>query len=101
MKGLAERGHQVDVASQYPLKQPFPNYTDVIIFPPLSGYPTNNVTFHQVQTIPVVDFVATDSGNQLCDQLGNPQLLELARNPPKHPPYDLLITEVSDLRSSL
>lgn len=31
IKGLARRGHQVDVISSFPQIKPYPNYTDIVI----------------------------------------------------------------------
>ena len=95
LKGLARKGHQVDVVSVFPLKEPYPNYTDIYL-PPINPGVVNNLTFANVKQLRHLGtyFTATNSGNKLCDGLGNPNLQKLITNPPKDPPYDLLITQV-------
>ena len=95
LKGLARKGHQVDVVGVFPLKEPYPNYTDIYL-PPLNFGVVNNLTFAKVKLFKhlATYLTATDSGNKLCDGLGNPNLQKLITNPPKDPPYDLLITQV-------
>ena len=94
MLHLAEKGHRIDIASFYSPSKKVPNYQHVIKFKGKQGNPTNNLTLNLVETIDVLEFVATIAGNELCEELGNPQILKLVRNPPIDPPYDLLITEV-------
>ncbi|XP_072755997.1 UDP-glucosyltransferase 2-like [Anoplolepis gracilipes] len=96
IKGLARKGHQVDVISPFPLKKPYPNYTDIVkITPPLVL--VNNMSYEFMQVLlgtnPVYA-VGTLAGNDLCENLDNPMIQELARNPPKDPPYDAVLMEV-------
>lgn len=96
IKGLARKGHQVDVISPFPLKKPYPNYNDIVnITPPIVL--VNNMSYefmqHLVGTNPVYA-VATMGGNELCGNLENPAIQELARNPPKNPPYDAVLIEI-------
>ncbi|XP_046736277.1 UDP-glucosyltransferase 2-like [Diprion similis] len=98
MKGLAERGHQVDVVSHFPLKKPFPNYTDVVS---LAGTRSNLVNNMDVK-IGKKDgkmpsgavFFASVFGIELCKLMDHPELNKLIKNPPTNPAYDLLITEI-------
>ena len=98
LKGLARKGHQVDVVGVFPLKEPYPNYTDIYL-PPMNPQMVNNLTFANVKVLKdfATYFTAVDSGNKLCDGLGNPKLQKLIKNPPKDPPYDLLITQVDGI----
>ena len=99
MKGLANKGHQVDVISTFPLKKPYPNYTDIVKLKAPNAV-VNNVSYEFMQLIfrtnPMF-FVAATAGNDICKlHLGNPTLKELARNPPKDPPYDAVLMEVRE-----
>ncbi|XP_046467806.1 UDP-glucosyltransferase 2-like [Neodiprion pinetum] len=98
MKGLAEHGHQVDVVSHFPLKKPFPNYTDVVS---LAGTKPNLVNNMKVQIsksdekLPsAAVFFASVFGIELCKLMEHPEFQKLIKNPPTNPPYDLLITEI-------
>lgn len=97
MKDLARRGHQVHVASTFPLSKPFPNYTDIPLESPLPAL-VNNVDYKRVQGFvhnDLVHFLATQAGNLLCEKgLENPQLQKIIQNPPKDPPYDLVMVQV-------
>lgn len=97
MKGLAKRGHQVDVVNTFPQKTKFPNYTDIII-PPALPKLVNNMTydfFQDVQKNNMVHFIAQVAGNLICDKgLADPQIQKIIKNPPNDPPYDLVIVEV-------
>ncbi|XP_014485662.1 PREDICTED: UDP-glucuronosyltransferase 1-10-like [Dinoponera quadriceps] len=96
LKGLARKGHQVDVISTFPLKKPYPNYNDIVkLQAPMQLM--NNLTYEMMNkliTSDVVNAVATMGGNNLCEYLGKPEILELVRNPPKDPPYDAVLLEV-------
>lgn len=97
LKGLSRKGHQVDVISSFPLKRPYPNYTDIVeLVPPLVL--VNNLSYEYMQQLfrdSPVHAVATVAGNNVCEYLENPAIQELARNPPKDPPYDAVLIEVS------
>ncbi|KAK9306717.1 hypothetical protein QLX08_002634 [Tetragonisca angustula] len=95
MKSLARKGHQVDVISTFPLKKPYPNYNDMIVLPAERQF-MNNLTYNEIDTLfrdSVVFAVASLAGNLVCEHLNNPQIQELIRNPPKDPPYDVIIME--------
>jgi glucuronosyltransferase len=94
MKGLARKGHQIDVVSTFPLKKPYPNYTDIVTLP-IDEHLMNNVTYEFMQNWFSVDptyIAATLAGNNICECLGQPAIKELAR--PKNPPYDAVLMEV-------
>lgn len=96
-KGLARRGHRVDVISPYPLKKPYPNYTDLFEFN-VAGVPDlmNNLTFEGVKEVASNNFpghaVASFAGDVLCEGLNLPGMQQLIKNPPKD--YDLIVSEV-------
>jgi len=94
MKGLAKKGHQIDIVSTFPLKKPYPNYTDIVKLP-IAMHLVNNMTFevmqHLLGTTPTYT-ISTLGGNELCKLLGNPAIKELSQ--PKNPPYDAVFIEV-------
>ncbi|XP_058795220.1 UDP-glucosyltransferase 2-like [Phymastichus coffea] len=98
LKALAAKGHQVDVYSHFPLKNPIPNYNDISLEGTLPAL-TNNVTIEAVTSIPdtvqLMDSWYRDLCHPICDLLRMPQFQKLIRDPPKDPPYDIIIMEFS------
>lgn len=97
MKSLARRGHQVDVVSTFPLKSPYPNYTDIVINPVLPAF-VNNMSFTSFTNMANQNFIGYVSrdGNSMCKEvLELPQMQKIIKNPPTNPPYSLVIVEVS------
>lgn len=98
MKGLAKRGHRVDVISHFPLKQPVKNYNDIINLDGSMETLMNNYTIEFVSQftnlLSDVVYVAKEYGNRLCHFMGFEEMQKLIKNPPNDPPYDLVITEV-------
>ncbi|XP_025262697.1 UDP-glucuronosyltransferase 1-3-like [Camponotus floridanus] len=97
MKGLAKRGHQVDVVTHFPQKKPIPNYTDISLagsMPPVM----NNFTATTVKDIAVsmilIGSFAYTAGIKVCQLMDHPKIQELIKNPPQNPPYDIVITEL-------
>lgn len=110
-KGLAKRGHQIDVISHFPSKEPIANYTDIV---DLSGTRQNVVNSFSVQyakglQTALMYYVANVFGSSLCELMGHERMQQFINNPPNDPPYDLVITEVikalhyfvKELRSSI
>lgn len=101
MKGLAERGHQVDVVSHFPLKKPFPNYNDAVSLAGTMPDVTNNMTLDMLKAFDQSGsntyHIASVFGTKLCDFMDLPKFKKLIKNPPKNPPYDLVIAEVSSI----
>lgn len=97
-KGLARQGHQVDIVSNFPLRKPYPNYTDLEI-PELSPNLVNKMTldfmeksFHEVN---MVYYIVESLGNEICRKgFETPVLQNLIKTQPS-PAYDLVIVEVS------
>ncbi|KOX67539.1 UDP-glucuronosyltransferase 2B4 [Melipona quadrifasciata] len=99
MKSLARKGHQVDVISTFPLKKPYPNYNDIIVLPFKRQF-MNNLTYNEIDTLfrdSVVYAVASLAGNVVCEHLNNPEIQQFMQNPPKDPPYDVIIIEATVL----
>lgn len=92
-KALARKGHQVDVISNYILKEPFPNYTNIIDLPVPKSYPRMD---YQVITNPAGDEEwLIEMNKDMCELLGHPKVAELIKKPPTNPPYDFIIVHVS------
>lgn len=94
---LTKRGHRLDVVTHFPEKNPMANYTVI----PLEGtmeQVMNNVTATDLslrttcvgQMKEIIEII----GNSACRLLALPQMQQLIKNPPKDPPYDLVIVEV-------
>ena len=96
MKGLAKRGHQVDVITHFSIKNPPPNYNLLVNLSGTMETLVNSFTIDFVQGIAdeVGYHVATTYGNRLCHLMGLKEVQEVIHNPPSDPPYDVLITEV-------
>ena len=99
MKGLAQKGHQIDVVSTFPQKTPFPNYTDLIDLPLVMPAFVNNMPYEKFRALTgshdtLIHFIATEAGSRVCQGLGHPEMQKLIHNPPNDPPYDLVLTEV-------
>lgn len=99
LKALAERGHQVDVVSHFPLEKPFPNYTQVVDLEGILPDLKNNLRYEAMTRNTVgksmIPMLATTHGGDLCDLMDQPRFKELINNPPNDPRYDLLIVDVS------
>ncbi|XP_046736273.1 UDP-glucosyltransferase 2-like [Diprion similis] len=98
MKGLAKRGHVVDVVSPFPLKKPFPNYNEIINLEGFVAGLHNNLTYDfalsNLLDKPIVPLIATAYGNDLCDLMALPEFQKLIKNQEKDSPYDLVIVEL-------
>ncbi|XP_046835900.1 UDP-glucosyltransferase 2-like isoform X1 [Vespa crabro] len=93
MKGLIKKGHQVDVISSYPLKKPFVNYTDLVVVP-VEINVVNNISYKLANKLSILQKLSNIAGNNLCENLAHPKIQKLIRNPPKDPPYDVVLIEV-------
>lgn len=94
-KGLASKGHQIDMISHFPTKKPIPNYTDII---DLSGtrkaiVSSFTIDFAKILDRSLVYYLTTDFGSSYCHLMGNEKMQKFIKNPPNDPPYDLIITE--------
>lgn len=95
MKGLAERGHQVDVVTHFKTKSTNPNYREIIL-ENILGSAVNNLTAKEILYLGSMNIerLTYMAGLKLCELMEQPRLQEIIKNPPKNPPYDLVITEV-------
>lgn len=98
MKGLAQRGHQVDVVSTFPQKKSFPNYTDIVI-PAAQLNLFNGMSFDDINRLFTTNIIVSATkniGNFYCEKgLQYPELQKIINNPPKDPPYNLVVVPVS------
>lgn len=95
-RGLAAKGHQVDVYGHFPLKNPEPNLTDYSL-KGLIKWVSNNITYEEASKADGVETMRFWIGSVqdgICGLLGHPIFQKLIHNPPNDPPYDIVITEV-------
>nr|UEN71108.1 UDP-glucosyltransferase 332G1 [Meteorus pulchricornis] len=93
MKGLANRGHQVDVVGHFPLKKPIPNYTDISLAGLAPQY-TNNLSYEGAMTFNQYSkrsFVY-DVGIKTCDLLSTEVFQQLLKTPKGT--YDVVIVQM-------
>ncbi|KAL7302507.1 hypothetical protein TKK_0005149 [Trichogramma kaykai] len=99
MKGLAAKGHQVDVYSHFPLDKPIENYREFTIVDPLVANFTNNLNRDLLNSwmssnfIPIREIMNT-LGESNCQQLGRKEfqkLIETYRN--KNSTYDVIVMQ--------
>ena len=95
MTSLAERGHQVDVVTHFPMKKPIPNYTDISVAGSLEPV-VNNMFAENVTNFNALNMqlMIQAAGVKTCKLLGLPNIQQLIKNPPKDPPYDVVIVEL-------
>ncbi|XP_043467683.1 UDP-glucosyltransferase 2-like [Leptopilina heterotoma] len=95
-KALALKGHQVDIITHFKLKNPPKNFTTIINLDGTLKDMVNTWTLEMVEHYRNVDIVPTvvkDFGSNLCELMGLEEMQKFIKNPPKDPPYDLVITE--------
>lgn len=95
-KGLAKRGHQVDVITHFEEKNPPANYNTIINLNGTRDDFVNNLSIEYCseQAGDSVPFYAFTAGNEICELMSLESMQKLIKNPPNNPPYDLVITEV-------
>lgn len=95
-KGLANKGHKVDMISHFPTKIPIANYRDIIDLNGTREDAVNSLTIQGGRMINQAEiyYTTTKYGGELCHLLGHEKMQNFIKNPPMDPPYDLMITEV-------
>lgn len=98
-RGLAKRGHQVDVVTHFEMKNSPKNYRTIINLSGTRRNIVNNFTIEFASQLgdDLVPLISVFYGNELCELLALEEIQKLVKNPPRDPPYDILITEVSFL----
>lgn len=97
-KALVSKGHKVDVISHFELKKPPKNYTTIINLDGSMPKAVNSWTMEMVDTIrnsDIIDILVRNYGRSYCKLMYLKEMQRFIRNPPKDPPYDLVIVEVS------
>ena len=81
MKGLAKRGHQIGVITQFPLKRDVKNYKEILNLDGTLDRLVNNVTMEFISQInkDIVTEIAESDGNRLCHFLGLDELQKLIK----------------------
>ncbi|KOX67540.1 UDP-glucuronosyltransferase 1-6 [Melipona quadrifasciata] len=94
-KGLAKKGHKVDMISHFPTKIPIANYSDIVDLNGTRKDVVNRFSVQYGRTLHafITYYIATRFGGDLCHLLGHERMQNFIKNPPKDPPYDLVITE--------
>lgn len=96
-KALALKGHKVDVISHFELKNAPKNYSTILNLDGTMPKLVNSWTLEMVDNFEYIDLIPTmirDFGNNYCDLMALEKMQRIIKNPPKDPPYDLVITEV-------
>ncbi|XP_033228018.1 UDP-glucuronosyltransferase 2B31-like [Belonocnema kinseyi] len=95
-KGLVKKGHQVDVITHYPLKDPPKNYRTVVNLNGTRPHYVNHISIEWIleQGGNSLSLHAYLAGNEICDLLSLKKMQNFIKNPSNQPPYDLVITQV-------
>ncbi|XP_001601674.2 UDP-glucuronosyltransferase 2C1-like [Nasonia vitripennis] len=92
LKGLAHKGHQVDLISVNTLPKSHPNYMQIMKLPDNA-----DPIFSRYENIKNLHYnfsMMSWMGYLRCQKMEHPEFLNLARNPPKAPPYDVIIVQM-------
>ena len=92
MTSLAERGHEVDVVTHFPLKKPPPNYNQISLDGTLPVV-VNNMNASNVTTFGNlnVKMLMEVAGTRICELMSHKQFQDILKKPKE---YDLIIVEV-------
>ncbi|XP_033228015.1 UDP-glucuronosyltransferase 2B31-like [Belonocnema kinseyi] len=95
-KGLVKKGHQVDVITHYPLKDPPKNYRTIVNLNGTRPHYVNHVSMKWIleKTGSPVSLYAYLAGNEICDLLSLKEMQNVIKNPSNEPPYDLVIIQI-------
>lgn len=94
-KGLARKGHQVDLISEHPLQTKQPNYTQIFRLKFIGDENLNHHNF--IANVRTNLSLLAWTGEVRCEQIRTEEFIELAKNPPNDPPYDFIITQVKKI----
>ncbi|XP_051166286.1 UDP-glucosyltransferase 2-like [Leptopilina boulardi] len=93
-RGLAKRGHQVDVVSHFEMINPPKHYRTIISLSGTRNDVVNNFTIEFVNELGnFVPIISRIFGNEICELLNLKEIQKLIKTPPNDPPYDVLITQ--------
>ncbi|XP_033345712.1 UDP-glucuronosyltransferase 1-8-like isoform X1 [Bombus vosnesenskii] len=93
MTSLAERGHQVDVVTHFPMKNPPPNYNQISLEGSLPAVVNSmhNENITRFGRMNVKNLVKV-AGNSVCELLAHKELQDILKRSKDR--YDLVITEL-------
>lgn len=96
MKGLAEKGHKVDVYSHFPQKKSLPNYTDININGKSLSPLVNSMTYENLTQASNgnIKRMVGEFGTNLCYLMNNSEFQRLFESLKKNQPYDVVVVEV-------
>ena len=104
-KALAKAGHQVDVVTHFEMKNPPKNYRTIINLSGTREQLVNSCTMNKVNSLENSNIISSETlkgfGNSLCKLLAIEKMQKLIKNPPKDPPYDLVLLEVCKMLSTV
>lgn len=96
VKGLLERGHQVDMITHFSLKEPPANYTEINLSGILPDL-VNNVNAMKAEKLKMSFFTIPETISSLgsinCELLGHPKIQDLIKNSRQNS-YDVIISLV-------
>lgn len=94
-KGLAMKGHQIDMISHFPMKSKIANYTDIVDLSGTRKTIVNSVSVESAKKIhgSLLYYMTSEFGYSLCELMGSERMQNFIKNPPNDPPYDLILTE--------
>lgn len=91
-KALAKKGHQIDLISMSPFEESYPNYKQIFMLP---DNPDPVFThYDKIKDMESNVSLVAWMGYLRCQAMESSNFLRFVQNPPKDPPYDLIITQV-------
>lgn len=92
--GLAKRGHQVDVITHFPLKNPPPNYREVVNLKGTARDVVNSFTLKYALSLNyhLIYQISSFFGRDVCELMALDRMQKFIKNPPRAS-YDLVIVE--------
>lgn len=94
MRELAQRGHQVDVISVFPPKQPIQNYHHIDITPAGLDTSVSNVTYDDIKLFAglSMSYFVNIAGIRSCEMISHSNMQEVLKS--KKGAYDVIVVEV-------
>ncbi|KAF2882090.1 hypothetical protein ILUMI_24093 [Ignelater luminosus] len=94
MKGLAEKGHEVDVLSHFPQEKPPPRYNDISVrgTVPINNFSIKFIQEHLGNAYQSTEHLLTHLTESICTEVLNSSYVRELKNTKKK--YDLIIIEI-------
>ncbi|KAG7207637.1 hypothetical protein KM043_009257 [Ampulex compressa] len=92
---LAKRGHRVDVISYPPPRAATENYTNIASFDIAKheGAYKFDIEAEEFDDAAHLRHLILNLGNQICKHIGRKEFQRIVKEPPRDPPYDLVLVE--------